>query len=78
MLEAHSRQLPILAADAASNREIAGNAAFYFDPHDLDDLATKLLALLRNGDTPGPLPRVYDWDTCADQTANVLLTAPRH
>jgi glycosyltransferase involved in cell wall biosynthesis len=70
MLEAHSAGLPLAVADAASNREIMGEAAAYFDPHDPESIA-RALRLAYDGRWPavGELPRTYSWDLAAAQTA---------
>lgn len=42
MLEAMSQNVPVLASDIPVHREIAGNAAVFFDPDNLDELAEKM------------------------------------
>jgi glycosyltransferase involved in cell wall biosynthesis len=37
--------MPIVAADTAVNREVCGDAALYFRPHDPSDLAEKIRCL---------------------------------
>ncbi|HZT69956.1 MAG TPA: glycosyltransferase family 1 protein [Terriglobia bacterium] len=49
MAEAMSYGLPILAADTPVNREVCGDAAFYFRPLDPEHLASQLLALAATG-----------------------------
>ena len=46
MLEAASSGVPVLAADRPYAHDTCGDAALYFDPHDPDDLAGKMLSLL--------------------------------
>jgi glycosyltransferase involved in cell wall biosynthesis len=77
MLEAHSHGLPIIAADAASNREIAGPAAQYFEPFDVAGLRVLLSRAMEEGLPSGPLPRLYNWDTCAEKTSAVLCDVVR-
>ncbi len=72
LLEAHSFGLPILAARAASNEEIAGEAARYFDPFDVEAQRTLLHEAVRHGIACGDLPRDYSWEACATQTVSVL------
>jgi glycosyltransferase involved in cell wall biosynthesis len=79
LVEAHSHGLPILAADAASNREVAGQAAEYFDPFSVSDMSSSLLRAYSTGITIGQLPREYSWESCAKDTARVLVrVAERH
>ncbi len=42
LVEAMAKGLPVVAADTASNREVAGNAGSYFSPFDSEALATML------------------------------------
>ena len=42
VLEAMSQGTPVIASDIPSLREVAGDAAIYFNPQDIDDLADKL------------------------------------
>lgn len=75
LLEAHAFGLPIIAAEAASNREIAGDAAVYFEPFDVEDLQGKLIMAMTTGLQTGPLPRSYSWEDCAAGTVKVLQGA---
>jgi glycosyltransferase involved in cell wall biosynthesis len=45
MVEAMAHGMPIVAADTAVNREVCGDAALYFRPHDPSDLAEKIRCL---------------------------------
>ena len=42
LLEAMAADVPVLAADIAVSREVAGDAARYFDPTDVDALAREM------------------------------------
>lgn len=72
LLEARAHGLPIIAADAASNREVAGDAAVYFDPFDINALTGLLKRATTEGVMVGDLPRRYTWDTSAAIHADVL------
>lgn len=72
LLEAHSSGLPIVSARACSNEEIAGNAAHYFEPADVDGLTALLGRAFSEGLGRGSLPRNYDWDATAMETARFL------
>lgn len=77
LLEAHAHGLPILAARAASNAEIAGEAAVYFDPFDIGSIRSRLESAVEEGVRVGALPRSYCWSRCATETAGVLRQTAR-
>lgn len=72
LLEAHAHGLPIIAASASVNEEIAGAAACYFDPFDVAALRGLLERAMAEGITTGPLPRSYSWPACAQGTIAAL------
>jgi len=49
-LEAMSYGVPVLSSNASSLPEILGHSALYFDPHDKNDLKTKMSELTKNDD----------------------------
>jgi glycosyltransferase involved in cell wall biosynthesis len=75
LVEAATHGLPILAADTEVAREIAGEAAIYFDPFEIRNLAQALQKAVTRGVTVGSLPRAYTWKRCAQRTAAVLRRA---
>lgn len=75
LVEAHALGLPILAADAASNREVAGAAAQYFFPTDHLMLRELMQSAVTNGLRCGPLPRRYSWSLSAEQLVSTLRRA---
>jgi glycosyltransferase involved in cell wall biosynthesis len=72
LVEAAASGLPILAAEAASNHEIAGGAAVYFPPFDIARIRDLLRQTVGRSLETGPLPRSYNWKTCARETAAFL------
>lgn len=48
MVEAMGLGLPIIASDTAVNREICGEAALYFNPYNVNDVAEKMLLMLKD------------------------------
>jgi len=81
VLEAMSLGCPVLCANAGSLPEVAGAAARYFDPADIDDLRQVAEALLdQSGDTRARvehgrrLAESFSWDACARQTAAIYAT----
>jgi glycosyltransferase involved in cell wall biosynthesis len=81
-LEAMAAGTPVLAARAGAMPEICGEAALYCDPCSADDIASRILELIRN---PGlrsqmrdrGLERVrhFTWEACAQATSDLLLVA---
>lgn len=75
LLEAMTRGCPVLASQAAALREVAGPAARFFDPHDIDEmrgaletlaLAPELAARLRSAGFERV--RRFTWQRCARET----------
>lgn len=50
LLEYMYFKLPIVASNLNFNREVAGNAALYFEPHNAEDFAAKIFELYSNVD----------------------------
>jgi alpha-1,3-rhamnosyl/mannosyltransferase len=46
VLEAMSRSLPVVCSDIAALREVAGDAARYFDPRASEQIASKMIEVL--------------------------------
>jgi len=78
-LEAMSAGVPVAVAHTASLPEVCGEAALYFDPLDVEDMANKMIDLARDpalcadlvalGKRRSPL---FTWDSCARATAQAL------
>jgi glycosyltransferase involved in cell wall biosynthesis len=47
-LEAMAHDCPVLTSTASSLPEVCGDAALYVDPYDVDDIAEKMQALIRD------------------------------
>ena len=78
LLEAMSLNCPILSSTAGSLPEIAGDAAFYFNPHSPEELSDALLRIqdpttMQNLRTQGHTRlQHFSFQTCANQTATVM------
>lgn len=73
LIEGHRAGLGLLVAEAASNPEIAGDAATYFPPFDVARMRDVLQAAVAGEIKRGAaLPREYNWERCARETADVL------
>lgn len=80
LLEAMAAGKPILCSSRLPMPEFGGDAVLYFDPANVDQLATQLARLLREPETRNALAaraaersRRYDWDETARRTWAALL-----
>lgn len=77
LVEAMACDCPVVAADIPSSREVAGNSAQYFEPHDQDSLVSALEAILRTGRSPHAKAarqaraNRFSWDRTAAQLMDV-------
>lgn len=78
-LEAMACGTPVVVSDIPPLHEVCGDAAVYFDPRDIEDMATKILLVLRDG----PLRAEhsfkgmeqagnFDWEAAVSRTSDVL------
>ena len=80
MVEAFMRGTPVIASDIPVLREVAGDFAEYFDPHDKDSLVKCVKNLLNEPEKYGSLKehlRNYvpcTWDESAENMFSVLLS----
>lgn len=83
-LEAMASGIPTAVSCAASIPEVCGDAALYFDPHSVDDMAEKLIAVV---DDPSLRQRLiergrvraaqFSWETCAEKTSGLIRSILR-
>ena len=80
-LEAMAAGVPVAVSNAASLPEICGDAALYFDPLSVDDIAEKLLTMLSDAGLTARLrqdgmerSKLFRWENCSMKTAQSLLT----
>ena len=77
LLEAMACGCPVVASDIPSSREVAGDAASYFDPASAEDLKTVIDEVLRAGRNPArrapgiERASLFSWDETARQTLAV-------
>jgi glycosyltransferase involved in cell wall biosynthesis len=76
VLEAMQRGVPVACSDTSSLPEVAGEAARYFDPLDVDEIAASIADLLRDGGLRERLlaagrerARLFSWERTARETA---------
>jgi glycosyltransferase involved in cell wall biosynthesis len=75
ILEAMRRGVPVACARASALPEVAGEAALYFDPHSVEDIARALDELLTDGDLAAGLATrgherqaSFTWEKAAQHT----------
>ena len=82
LVEAMASGAAIAAGDIPTSRELCGEAARYFDPHDTGAVAEALLTLWRDGELRAALgargrarSRDFSWEKTAQETEAVLAEA---
>lgn len=75
-LEAMASGCPVAASNAASIPEICGDAATYFDPHSVEDIARGILAAIDARDQLVPLGlehvKKFSWESCTEKHLEVF------
>ena len=81
-LEAMARGCPVVSSNVASLPEVLEDAALYFNPQSVDDMALALERLIADDRLRRDLRakglkqiKKYSWDDCARQTAEILAKA---
>ncbi|MBF0618525.1 MAG: glycosyltransferase, partial [Nitrospirae bacterium] len=82
VLEAMAANVPVLSSNVSSLPEVAGDAAFYVDPLDVDSITKGLHRLLsdealRTDLTVRGVKRLnnFSWESAAQKTMDVFLAA---
>ena len=70
---------PVAVSDIPVLREVCGDAAIYFNPHDPEDIATKVRSLLLDDLLLEKMrgrgllrARQFSWDTCVNETCDIV------
>ncbi len=78
-VEAMSSGSPLAVSNVASLPEVCGDAAVYFDPHQIEDIARVLVSLLRQPQLLHDMKekgyahsRKFCWEKCAEQHLRVM------
>ena len=78
-LEAMSTGCAVLVSDAGPMREVSGNAAIYFNPHNAKELANKIKYLMKNKSVREELQikglqqsKRFSWQLAANQLINCI------
>ena len=80
VLEALAAGIPVACSDIPPLREVAGDAALFFDPLDEDAIAAGIEKVMNDASLQERLAqagreraRPFTWERCAEQTRQVLL-----
>jgi glycosyltransferase involved in cell wall biosynthesis len=78
VLEAQAAGTPVACSDLAALREAAGDAAVYFDPHDVDSIVAGIERILRDEELRNVLKKrgrecalQFTWSRVAERTARI-------
>lgn len=78
LLEAMSFDCPVISSDSSSLPEVAGSAADYFDPYEVESIRAALVRVLYSSERRDELValgreriRHFSWEKCAEQTGRV-------
>lgn len=78
LLEAMACECPVISSDSGALSEIGGNAAIYFNPHDMDDMGDKISQILNSDKLRKDLIekglkryKQFSWQKLAKQTLEV-------
>ena len=78
-LEAMATGCPTLVSDIEILREVYGDATIYFDPHDCEDLAKKMIMIVEDSSLRDRLrsagrkqARLYSWQRAAAKTSETI------
>jgi glycosyltransferase involved in cell wall biosynthesis len=79
-IEAMACGVPVACANAASLPETAEHAALYFDPHDSEDMADRMVSLASDRSLNKELraaglerAKFFSWDTCMERTLKIIM-----
>lgn len=77
-LEAMTFGCPVASSNTSSMPEVLGNAAHYFDPNNIDEIACAIEAVIDSGELSADLVRrgkerirIFTWERCAMETVKV-------
>ena len=82
LIEAMASGAPIATSNTAAMPEVAGDAAIYFDPHNVDEMASSIGQLLADKELCNRLSEKavarsqnYSWEKTAESTLDILYQA---
>ena len=78
VLEAYFYKIPLLLSNQASLPEVAGDAAIYFNPYDVNDIADKIVGFIQSDDHKELIEKqtqrksLYSWQKTAEQIQGIV------
>jgi glycosyltransferase involved in cell wall biosynthesis len=83
-VEAQSCGIPVASSNTTSMPEVLGEAAIYFDPHNIQEMAQRISQILHNPELRKDLRNKglaniqrFSWQNCAKQTLAIYRAASR-
>ena len=80
-LEAMQSHTPICVSNSSSLPEVCGDAAIFFDPLDIDDIAQKIIQLIEDENLRKKMiqkgilhVKKFSWEKCAEETLNLYFS----
>ena len=78
ILEAYACKCPVVLSNTEIFREVAGDAALYFEPDDSDGLTEAVKTLISDEDLRRDYilrgterAKLFTWEECAEETFNI-------
>ncbi len=78
ILESFSQECPVLCSNTSSFPEVAGDAAIFFDPNDIESISKSIEKITHSGELRQKLIKSgnerlqkFSWTKCASETLNV-------
>ena len=78
-LEAMAVGTPVVASNISSIPEVCGNSALYFNPYNIDDMADKILQMIKDSGLKkeyiflgSEQVKKYEWEISAEKTNNLI------
>ena len=79
VLEAYFYKIPLLLSNQAALPEVAGEAAIYFNPYEVDDIADKIVSFLQKDDYKALIEKqslrlsLFSWNKTAKQIQEIIM-----
>lgn len=80
VLEAYFYKIPLLLSNQASLPEVAGDAAIYFNPYDIENIANTLVQFVKTNDYSELITKqierlsLYSWEKTSNQIQQIIQT----
>jgi glycosyltransferase involved in cell wall biosynthesis len=81
ILEAFQAGAPVATSNISSMPEVAGEAAEYFDPHNIDQIKSAIIKIIKNKPHADELSargkerlKEFSWEKCAEATLRIIVS----